>query len=191
VTAPDSQTPLTSTYSRLAGFRWVECGRAHLPAIRQILNDAILNSTALYDYEPRSEETMERWFETKTSGGWPVIGVETAEGELAGFASYGPFRAFPAYKYTAEHSVYVAAPHRGLGLGRLLLEGITARAEVSGIRTLVGVIDAENTASTTLHERLGFERCGEIRHAGFKFGRWLDLVFYQRQLSGPENPVDG
>jgi phosphinothricin acetyltransferase len=108
-----------------------------------------------------------------------------------GFASYGPFRAFPAYKYTVEHSVYVDGRFRGRGLGRMLLERVVEAAEVAGNKTMIGVIDAENAASIALHERLGFARCGEIRHAGFKFGRWLDLVFYQRVLKGPESPVDG
>jgi L-amino acid N-acyltransferase YncA len=170
---------------------WILCGREHLEAIRSIFNEAIVNSTALYDYEPRSVETMEAWFTGKEKGGLPVIGVLNGAGELMGFASYGPFRAFPAYKYTVEHSVYVDGRFRGRGLGRLLLERLIEAAEVGGNRTMIGVIDAENAASIALHERLGFSRCGEIRHAGFKFGRWLDLVFYQRLLSGPADPVDG
>ncbi len=169
----------------------IHCGREHLDAIRAIFNEAIVNSTALYDYEPRSMETMEAWWTAKESNGLPVLGVLSGAGELMGFASYGPFRAFPAYKYTVEHSVYVDGRFRGRGLGRLLLERVIEAAEVGGHRTMIGVIDAENAASIALHERLGFSRCGEISHAGFKFGRWLDLVFYQRLLSGPEHPVDG
>jgi len=170
---------------------WIDCGRAHLEAIRAILNDAILNSTALYDYEPRSAKRMADWFEAKQQGGYPLLGVTDDEGTLMGFASYGPFRAFPAYKYTVEHSIYVESRFRGRGLGRLLLERLITTAEARGFRTLIGVIDAENQASITLHERLGFTRCGEIHQAGFKFGRWLDLVFYQRLLTGPDAPVDG
>jgi phosphinothricin acetyltransferase len=170
---------------------WILCGRERLEAIRSIFNEAILNSTALYDYEPRSVAVMEAWFAAKEAAGLPVIGLENAMGELMGFASYGPFRAFPAYKYTVEHSVYVDGRFRGRGLGRMLLERVVEAAEVAGNKTMIGVIDAENVASIALHERLGFARCGEIRHAGFKFGRWLDLVFYQRVLKGPESPVDG
>ncbi len=170
---------------------WILCGREHLEAIRAIFNEAIVNSTALYDYEPRSVEVMETWFTAKEKAGLPVIGLETMAGELMGFASYGPFRAFPAYKYTVEHSVYVDGRFRGRGLGRLLLERVVEAAELAGNKTMIGVIDAENATSIALHERLGFARCGEIRHAGFKFGRWLDLVFYQRLLSGPKSPVDG
>ena len=170
---------------------WILCGREHLEEIRAIFNEAIVNSTALYDYEPRSVEVMEAWFAAKEKNGLPVIGVTNGAGALMGFATYGPFRAFPAYKYTVEHSVYVDQRHRGHGLGRLLLEKIIEAAEMGGYRTMIGVIDAQNAASIALHERLGFNRCGEIRQAGFKFGRWLDLVFYQKLLSGPEHPVDG
>lgn len=170
---------------------WTLCGREHLEAIRAIFNEAIVNSTALYDYEPRAPEAMEAWFAAKEKAGLPVIGVMSAAEELMGFASYGPFRAFPAYKYTVEHSVYVDGRFRGRGLGRMLLERVTEAAEAAGNKTMIGVIDAENAASIALHERLGFSRCGEIRHAGFKFGRWLDLVFYQKLLKGPERPVEG
>lgn len=170
---------------------WTLCGREHLEAIRAILNDAIVNSTALYDYEPRSMEMMENWFAAKEKAGLPVIGVTSGADELMGFATFGPFRAFPAYKYTVEHSVYVDSRFRGRGLGRLLLERAIETAENAGNKTMIGVIDAENRASIALHERLGFIRCGEIRHAGFKFGRWLDLVFYQRVLKGPDTPVEG
>src|SRR5690606_19104810 len=101
---------------------------------------------------------------------------------------FGPFRAFPAYKYTVEHSVYVAAKFRGQGAGRRLLEAVISAAQARQYHTLVGVIDAQNAASIALHERLGFERAGTVRHAGFKFGRWLDIVFYQLILDGPSDP---
>ena len=109
---------------------WILCGREHLEAIRSIFNEAIVSSTALYDYEPRSVAVMEAWFAAKEKAGLPVIGLENAGGELMGFASYGPFRAFPAYKYTVEHSVYVDGRFRGRGLGRMLLERVVEAAEV-------------------------------------------------------------
>lgn len=91
----------------------------HAGAILAIFNEAIVNSTALYDYKPRAPETMGPWFATKRSNGFPVIGVEDAEGKLLGFASYGSFRAWPAYKYTVEHSIYIDKDHRGAGLGHM------------------------------------------------------------------------
>jgi len=92
----------------------------HAPAILAIFNEAIVNSTALYDYQPRPLESMKTWFDTKQQGNFPVIGLEDSQGQLLAFGSYGTFRAWPAYKYTAEHSVYVHRDHRGRGLG---LEG--------------------------------------------------------------------
>jgi L-amino acid N-acyltransferase len=163
----------------------------HAEAILAIFNDAIANSTALYDYHPRTMDRMTAWFDTKLKGNYPVIGVESETGELMGFASYGTFRAYPAYKYTVEHSVYVAAPFRGRGLGKALLKEIIAAAGRQDYHMLIGAIDAGNAASIALHERLGFSQCGMIRQAGFKFGRWLDLVFYQLVLATPAKPVDG
>ena len=165
--------------------------RRHSDAILAILNDAIANSTALYDYKPRTPQNMVGWFEAKAKGQYPVIGVENDAGELQGFASYGAFRAWPAYKYTVEHSVYVDARFRGQGLGRVLLQAIIAAAGKQDFHVMVGGIDASNAVSIRLHESLGFTPCGIVRHAGFKFGRWLDLAFYQLILKTPAAPVDG
>ena len=109
-----------------------EPGR-HSGSILAILNDAIVNSTALYDYQPRTPDNMLAWFEGKTRGRYPVIGAENEAGELLGFASYGPFRAWPAYKYTVEHSVYVDARFRGQRVGRTLLEDRQARGVDPGV----------------------------------------------------------
>jgi len=170
----------------------VECTLEHHgEAILAILNDAIVNSTALYDYLPRTMENMKTWFETKNTGGFPVIGFEAETGELLGFASYGTFRAYPAYKYTVEHSIYVAPQHRGQGLGKVLLVAITDAAREAGKHAMIGAIDADNEASISLHRKAGFQLVGTLPQVGFKFGRWLDLVFYQLTLSGPDNPIDG
>jgi len=163
----------------------------HAAAILDIFNDAIVNSTALYDYKPRAPESMGPWFATKQANGFPVIGMEGDSGELMGFASYGSFRAWPAYKYSVEHSIYIHKDHRGKGLGRTLLEALVAAARERDVHVMVGGIDATNAASIALHQQLGFEPAGIIRQAGFKFGRWLDLAFYQRILDTPANPVDG
>ena len=171
---------------------FVECtADRHAEAILAIFNEAIVNSTALYDYKPRTMVNMASWFETKTKGGYPVIGIEDDEGALMGFASFGTFRAWPAYKYSVEHSVYVDARFRGQGIGRRLLESIIDAARARDFHVLIGGIDATNAPSIALHERLGFTHCGTIRQAGFKFGRWLDLAFYQLILATPLEPIDG
>ena len=163
----------------------------HGAAILAILNEVIAHSTALYDYKPRTIDMMTPWFEAKAKGSFPVIGLENDSGDLMGFASYGTFRAWPAYKYSVEHSVYVAAPFRGHGLGRRLMQELIATAQRQNYHVLIGAIDAANTASIALHQRLGFTHCGIIRQAGFKFGRWLDLSFFQLVLTTPTQPVDG
>ncbi|MBI5257216.1 MAG: N-acetyltransferase [Burkholderiales bacterium] len=170
----------------------IHCTEArHAGAILDILNEAIVNSTAVYDYAPRPPSAMAPWFATKRSQGWPVLGLEAADGTLASFASYGSFRAWPAYKYTVEHSIYVHHAHRGQGLGRRLLAALVDEAQRQGLHTMVGGIDRDNAGSIALHRSLGFEPAGVIRQAGFKFGRWLDLAFYQRVLATPAQPVDG
>ena len=172
--------------------KMVQCEpRRHSDAILAILNDAIANSTALYDYKPRTPANMVSWFEAKAQKQYPVIGIENDSGDLLGFASYGPFRAWPAYKYTIEHSVYVDARFRGQGVGRKLLEAVIGAAGEQDYHVMVGGIDASNAVSIKLHESLGFTSCGIVRHAGFKFGRWLDLAFYQLILKTPATPVDG
>jgi L-amino acid N-acyltransferase len=163
----------------------------HAATILAIFNDAIINSTALYDYQPRVIESMGPWFATKALNNFPVIGVETDDGQLAGFASYGTFRAFPAFKYTIEHSVYVHKDHRGKGLGALLLEALIEEAQTRDVHVMVGGIDSSNQASIALHEKFGFVHSGTVKQAGFKFGRWLDLAFYQKTLATPTHPVDG
>lgn len=169
----------------------VECDRSRAAEILAILNEAIEHSTALYDYRPRPLASMDAWFDTKEKGGYPVIGLVDTTGALLGFGSYGQFRAWPAYKYSVEHSLYVAPGYRGRGIGKLLLAEILERARRQGYHNVIGGIDAGNTASIALHERFGFVRCGLVRHAGFKFGRWLDLAFYQKLLDTPAEPVDG
>jgi L-amino acid N-acyltransferase len=172
--------------------RVIQCEpKRHAEAILAIFNDAILNSTALYDYKPRTMEMMAAWFDAKAKGKYPVIGIENDAGELMGFGSYGTFRAWPAYKYSVEHSVYVDARFRGQGAGKRLVQEIIAAAEGQNYHILVGGIDAANSVSIRLHESLGFVHCGTIHQAGFKFGRWLDLAFYQLILRTPEKPVDG
>jgi phosphinothricin acetyltransferase len=164
---------------------------AHGEAVLAIFNDAILHSTALYEYRPRTREVMARWFAARRETGAPVLVAEDDDGTVAGFASWGPFRSFPAYKYTVEHSVYVQRDRRGRGVGRALLRALLERAELEGLHVMVGAVDAANAASVALHERMGFVHAGRLHAVGFKFGRWLDLDFYQRVLAGPAEPVDG
>ncbi len=162
--------------------RLAPCSRAHAREILALFNDAILNTTALYEYEPRTPEFMESWFDAKERGAWPVIGAFDERGALLGFSTCGPFRPQPGFAPTAEHSVYVRGDQQGRGLGKVLLRAIVDAARARGLHVLMGVIDAENAASVALHRAEGFEHAGTWRQVGFKFGRRLDVVVYQRIL---------
>jgi len=170
----------------------IDCDESrHAGAILAILNDAIVNTTALYDYAPRPAASMVGWFAAKRAGGFPVLGIEDGQGTLLGFASYGTFRSFAAYKYTVEHSVYVHPEHRRRGIARQLLSALIDRARAQDLHLLVGALDAANTASIALHEGFGFTHAGTLPQAAYKFGRWLDLAFYQLRLETPRDPQDG
>jgi phosphinothricin acetyltransferase len=175
----------------MSGFALKECGGDDLPAILDIFNHAILHTTALYEYQPRTLETLRAWYALKLQGRFPVIGAFDATGRLAGFASYGAFRPQPGFKYAVEHSVYVDQGRRGRGLGRRLLTEIISLARDQDFHVLVGAIDRENLVSVGLHASLGFTHAGTLLQAGFKFGRWLDLVLYQLILATPAAPRDG
>lgn len=155
--------------------------------ITDIFNDAILNTTALYEYQPRTKKFISSWFAIKKENNYPVIGIVDEQDALMGFASFGSFRPFPANKYTVEHSVYVHPDHIGKGLGSRLLDEIVKAAVEQNYHTVIGGIDAENKASISLHKNRGFFHSGTIKHAGYKFGRWLDLAFYQKILQTPSN----
>ena len=172
--------------------QFIKCTHsAHAEAILDIFNEAIVNSTALYDYHPRQPESMVSWFKTKETGNFPVIGAIDESDRLLGFASYGTFRNWPAYKYSIEHSVYIHPDHRRQGIGFALMQQLIIAATEQQYHTMIGGIDMKNTSSIALHQKLGFSHTGTIQNAGFKFGRWLDLGFYQLLLETPVEPIDG
>jgi L-amino acid N-acyltransferase len=172
--------------------RFINCTyESHAGAILDIFNEAIVNSTALYDYQPRQPESMLGWFETKENGKFPVIGAIDRFDRLLGFASYGTFRNWPAYKYSIEHSVYIHQDHRRKGIGLALMQQLILAATEQQYHTMIGGIDMTNSSSIALHQKLGFTHAGTIQHAGFKFGHWLDLGFYQLLLKTPIEPIDG
>jgi len=159
-----------------------------LAAILEIYNDAILNTTAVYDYEPHTLEMRRQWFRIKEAQGFPVF-VAEENGNIAGFSSIGPFRAWAAYKYSVENSIYVAAGQRGKGIGKLLLEPLIKAATELDLHTIIAGIDATNEVSIKLHRSLGFKEVANFKQVGYKFGRWLDLTFMQLLLETPEKPV--
>ncbi|MDP8996012.1 MAG: N-acetyltransferase family protein, partial [Pseudomonadota bacterium] len=120
-------------------------------------------------------------FKARKAQGFPILVIADEKG-IAGFATFGDFRAWPCYRFSIEHSVHVRADARGRGLGRKLIRALIDEGRNLDKHLMIGGIDASNVASIALHEKLGFEKVAHLREVGFKFRRWLDLVFMQRQL---------
>jgi phosphinothricin acetyltransferase len=150
-------------------------------AILDIINDAILNSTALYDYTIRTLATQEAIFEDKIAKGFPIL-VAEVDGAIAGFGYYSEFRFREAYKFTVEHSVYAHKNFIGKGIGKLLMTKLIETATSQNLHTMIGVIDSENTNSIDFHKKFGFEEVGFIKESGYKFDRWLHSVIVQKML---------
>lgn len=152
---------------------------ADLPAIRDIFNDAVLNTTAIWMDSTVDLANREAWFAARAQQGYPILVVLDDSSEVVGYASFGDWRPFDGFCNTVEHSVYVRADQRGKGLGPLLMQALIGRAKACGKHVLVAAIESGNAASIRLHERLGFSITGQMPQVGRKFGRWLDLTFMQ------------
>lgn len=156
-------------------------GTDDLQAMLAIYNHAIINTTAVYDYQPRTSDAQRQWFETKQAQRLPVL-VAVDNATIIGFGSFGPFRPWPAYQFTVENSLYVDSAFRRKGAGTALLASLVTAAHTAGYHTMVAGIDATNEASLALHRKAGFEPVAHFREVGWKFERWLDLVFMERIL---------
>lgn len=152
-----------------------------LPEILAIYNQMILHTTAVYDEEPHTLAMREAWFKQKQSQGFPVL-VAKAEQQVVGFAAYGSFRAWSAYKYTVEHSLYVKENFQRKGVGKLLLQTLIDCAKTNQLHTMIAGIDATNEASIALHKQFGFQEAAFLKEVGYKFGKWLDLKLLQLML---------
>jgi L-amino acid N-acyltransferase YncA len=154
---------------------------ADLPGILAICNEVIATSTAIYSYEPVTLADRREWWRARTAQGYPVL-VAAHAPAVVGFATFGDFRTWPGYRFTVEHSVHVRADCRGQGVGTQLLQALLPRAAACNKRIMIAGVDAANAASIRFHERLGFAQVGHLREVGYKFDRWLDLVFLQRHV---------
>ena len=159
-----------------------EAAEADLPAILAIYNDAVLNTTAIWNDDVVDLDNRRAWYEARRALGYPVL-VAEADGRVIGYASFGDFRPFQGYRLTVENSVYVAADARGKGAGSALLAALVEAGIAIGKHVMVAGIDATNTVSLRLHERHGFIETARMPELGYKFGRFLDLVFMQRMLA--------
>ncbi|WP_448950071.1 N-acetyltransferase family protein [Labrys neptuniae] len=152
-----------------------------LPAILAIYNDAVLNTTAIWNWHTVDLANRRAWFEMRQGQGYPIL-VADAQGEAIGYASFGDWRPFDGYCHTVEHSIYVADTARRQGVGAALLEAVIAAAREAGKHVMLGGIEAGNEPSLALHRRFGFVETARMPEVGQKFGRWLDLVFMQKRL---------
>ena len=161
-----------------------------LPGILEIYNDIIIHTTAVFQYAIHTPEMRKEWFETKKEQGFPVF-VALEGSVITGFSTIGWFRAWQAYKYSVENSVYVDSKFRGRGIGKKLLEPLIEAAGKLNMHTIVAGIEATNIESIKLHEKFGFREVADFKEVAFKFGRWLDLKFLQLVLDTPADPKDG
>jgi L-amino acid N-acyltransferase YncA len=153
---------------------------ADLAAVNNIYNHYVRQSTCTYQEDLESPEDRRRWFDNHGEK-HPVIVAETGAGVI-GWGSLSPFHARSAYRHTVENSVYVHHQHLGRGIGPLLLKELIVRAHDLGHRTIIAGIDAEQPASIALHAKFGFEKAGHLRGVGWKFGRWLDVIYMQLRM---------
>lgn len=158
--------------------------RDDIGGILTIYNDAILHTNAVYSYKPHSLAQQEKWFQEKQENNYPVL-VDEESGQIAGFASFGSFRQWPAYQYTIENSIYTHKRFRKRGIATNLMQTLLKIADDKKYKTMVACIDSANAQSINLHEKFGFMKAGLIKCCGYKDGQWLDLLFMQLLLSGP------
>jgi len=153
-----------------------------LPALLAIYNQIVATSTAIYRDDPATLEDRVAWFAARGAAAFPVLVAERG-GAVLGFASYGDFRgAFSGYRFTVEHSVHVGEGARGLGIGATLMGHLLDLAREAKVHVMIGAVDADNAASLGFHEKLGFTPTGRLHEVGYKFGRWLDLVFVEKRF---------
>ena len=152
-----------------------------LPAILAIYNDAVLTTTAIWNDNLVDLDNRRQWLEGRRRQRYPVH-VATLGDTVIGYASFGDFRAFDGYRFTVENSVYVAEKARRQGAASALLAVLIEEARTLGKHVMVAGIAGENEISIRLHAKYGFAETARMLEVGFKFGRWLDLVFMQLKL---------
>lgn len=151
-----------------------------LAAINDIYNHFVLRSTCTYQTEPETMDARRAWFAAHREAHPVTVAVEADR--IIGWASLSPFHKRAAYSRTVENSVYVHPDHHRKGIGRALLADLIARAAAVGHHTIIAGIDAEQQPSVALHQALGFERVAFLKEVGFKFDRWLHVIYMQRML---------
>lgn len=160
-------------------------------AITAIYRHHVLHGTGTFEIDPPTEADMAARRADVRTKGLPYL-VAEHEGQVLGFAYANWFKPRPAYRFSAEDSIYVADSARGQGVGRLLLDALSHEAEAVGVRKLLAVIgDSGNAGSIGVHRAAGFSEIGVMRSVGWKFGRWLDIVLMEKSLgAGDSRPPE-
>lgn len=159
-----------------------------LDALNAIYNHYVLNSTCTYQYDPTTPEERRAWFAARIPAHPVTIAELTSPAGTAtivGFGSLSPFHPRAAYRFTVENSVYVHQAHHRQGIGKAILADLITRAQALGHRSIMALISADQTASIQLHLNAGFQQVAHLPKVGYKFDRWLDVVYYQRFLDTP------
>lgn len=150
-----------------------------IETILEIVNHAILNTTAIYDYNVRTLNEQISWFQEKQQQSFPIIVATDENDKVVGFGTYGTFRIKIGFQFTVEHSVYVKNGFSGKGIGKSLLQKLIDLAKSQKLHVMIGCIDAENQGSIAFHEKFGFKKSGVLNECAFKFDKWLDLQLMQ------------
>jgi phosphinothricin acetyltransferase len=149
-------------------------------AINDIYNHYVLHAVCTYQEEPEPLTGRQQWFE-RHGARHPVIVAEAA-GQVIGWGSLSSYHERSAYRHTVENSVYIHHQHHRRGLGSLLLQDLITRARQLGHRAIIAGIDGEQTASVAIHTKFGFQKVGHFQRVGFKFNRWLDVIYMELLL---------
>jgi L-amino acid N-acyltransferase YncA len=153
-----------------------------IPSITAIYAHHVLTGTGTFETDPPSENDMTQRRADVLTKDLPYLVVADGD-KILGFAYCNWFKPRPAYRYSAEDSIYLAPEAHGQGLGRALLAELTAQAENCGVRKLIAVIgDSANAGSIGVHQSAGFEHVGLLKSCGWKFDRWLDVVLMDKTL---------
>jgi L-amino acid N-acyltransferase YncA len=165
-----------------------EASEADLPAILDIYNEVILNTTAVYSEKPHTLQMRTDWYRDRVNNNFPVY-VAVINGVIAGFSSFGHFRVWPCYRYTVEVSVYVEKLFRGKGISKMLLGALIDRAGETNVHAIIAGISADNEVSIRLHQSFGFTEVAHFKQVGYKFNRWLDLKFLELLIENTPGPI--
>jgi phosphinothricin acetyltransferase len=160
--------------------------REDCSGILEIYNDAVLTTTATYDYEPRTLAHRLAWFDDHTKTGFPIFVAVNETGRIVGWSALNRYHDRVGYRFTSENSVYIAPDARGQGIGKLLLAPLIESGRKIGLHAIIAAIDSTNEPSIRLHRRFGFETVGHFKRVGYKFDRWLDVVYMELLLPEPD-----